>query len=172
MIEVVPETSAEDIRVQINVRLQHDELLLPQTRPAKKAKDDLAPLRSRGRNAPSHRELLRLACRIYDARRERERLLGSRLFGEPGWDMMLALYCLPARGERLAVTALSLTSGASQTTALRWQAVLIEEGLIRRVDDNADGRRSYVDLTEKGRTQLEDYLLWLWHANQQSDAEI
>jgi hypothetical protein len=60
--------------------------------------------------------------------------MGTKLFGEPGWDIMLALYCLPARGERLAVTALAFAAAASQTTALRWQAILQDEGLIERKD--------------------------------------
>jgi DNA-binding MarR family transcriptional regulator len=153
-VEVSPELSADEIRLQINVRLRPEDLDI-----------DLTPLRRRGQNAPSHDELCALACRIYDARREREKMLGSKLFGEPGWDMMLALYCLPARGERLTVTALALASGAKPTTGLRWQEALIEEGLIERSDDEKDKRRTFVRLTEKGRQLLEDYLLWLYHVD-------
>lgn len=151
-VEVSPEPTTEDIRLQISVRLKREDLNV-----------DLAPLRSRARHVPSHRELCILACQIYDARREREKILGPKLFGEPGWDMMLALYCLPARGERLGVTDLTIASAVPQTTALRWQAILLEDGLIERIDDTEDLRRSFVQLTTKGREQLEDYLMWLYH---------
>lgn len=89
-------------------------------------------------------------------------MLDRRLFGEPAWDMMLALYCLPTRGERLGITALALASGVPATTALRWQGMLTEDGLIERVHDENDARRSFVRLSEKGRNMLEDYLLWLY----------
>ena len=91
----------------------------------------------------------------------REKMLDRKLFGEPGWDMLLALYCLPTRGEKLGITALSLASAGSQTTALRWQSILMEDGLIERHEDQADGRRSFVQLTDRGRNLLEDYLLRL-----------
>ena len=151
-VEVSPEPGPEDIRLQISVRLKREDL-----------DTSLTPLRHRARNVPSHEELCALACRIYDARREREKLLGSKLFGEPGWDMILALYCLPARGEELSISALALASGSAPTTALRWQQVLLEEGLIERADDSDDKRRVFVRLTPKGRNVLEDYLLWLHH---------
>lgn len=149
-----PDATPDDIRLQINVRLKREDLEV-----------DLSPLNKRSRNAPSHDELCALACRIYDARREREKMLDPKMFGEPGWDMMLALYCLPARGERLGISALSLASGGPQTTALRWQSILIDDGLIERFDDENDKRRSFVRLTEKGRNLLEDYLLWLYHVD-------
>ena len=99
-------------------------------------------------------------------------MLDRKLFGEPGWDMLLALYCLPTRGERLGITALSLASAGPQTTALRWQAILIEDGLIERYDDEDDGRRSFVRLTEAGRNLLEDYLLRLFHVDGLGGASI
>jgi DNA-binding MarR family transcriptional regulator len=89
-------------------------------------------------------------------------MLDQSLFGEPAWDMLLALYCLPTRGERLGITALALASGVPATTALRWQALLMNEGMIERILDENDARRSFVRLSDKGRSLLEDYLLWLY----------
>lgn len=96
--------------------------------------------------------------RIYKARRLRNRMLDQELFGEPAWDMLLALYCLPDGGERLSVTALSLSADVPQTTGYRWQTVLVEQSLVERVADKTDGRRQFVNLTDKGRTLLEKYL--------------
>jgi DNA-binding MarR family transcriptional regulator len=150
-VAVSAEPSSEDIRVHIALRLKKDDLELA-----------VGQLNRDRRNAPCHTALCKLACRIYDARREREKMLDRKLFGEPGWDMLLALYCLPTRGERLGVTALSGASAVSLTTALRWQATLLEDGLIERIPDEADARREFVRLTDKGRCMLEDYLLWLY----------
>ena len=153
-VAVSDESTADDIRLQVNLRFNREEL-----------EADLSSLRRRFRLAALEDKLVRLACRIYDARRERERVMGTKLFGEPGWDIMLALYCLPARGERLAVTALSCAAAAPQTTALRWQAVLQEDGLIERKEDPKDARRVFVELTVNGRALIEDYLQTLYDAD-------
>jgi len=47
------------------------------------------------RKTPIARELRQLAHKIYKQRRLRDKLVGEKLFGEPAWDMLLALYCLP-----------------------------------------------------------------------------
>lgn len=153
-IDVTAEPTSEDIRVQIALRLKKDDLEVA-----------IGRMGRNRRNAPTHDDLCKLACHIYDARREREKMLDPRFFGEPAWDMLLALYCLPSRGERLGITALSLASAGPQTTALRWQSILIEDGLIERYEDEDDGRRSFVRLTQHGRNMLEDYLLRLFYSD-------
>ena len=107
---------------------------------------------------PTRRQLVALACRIYDARRARDKFFERTLFSEPAWDMLLALYCLPARGERLTVTALCHASGAPPTTALRWQGELTNVGLIERGPRELDQRKQLVRLTAEGRAVLERYL--------------
>ena len=75
-------------------------------------------------------QLTDLAARIYEMRRSRERFLHGALFGEPVWDMLLALYCFAARGEALSVSALWYASGVPQTTALRWARLLEQKKLV------------------------------------------
>ena len=48
-------------------------------------------------------DLVALACKIYNARRIRDRYLSASMLGEPVWDMLLALYCFSAKGEALSV---------------------------------------------------------------------
>jgi DNA-binding MarR family transcriptional regulator len=145
------------INLQINLRLHLDEV----------AEIEAAQLAAGAGSPPTRRELCRLACRIYDARRTRDRLLNSELFGEPAWDMLLALYCLPCRGERLATTALSLAAETAPSTGLRWQNTLMSEGLIERGPEQFDARRQLVRLTAKGRTFLEKYLTRLFYVEAQ-----
>jgi DNA-binding MarR family transcriptional regulator len=115
-------------------------------------------------NQPVHqRELVRLACHIYDARRARDRLLGIKMFGEPAWDMLLACYCLPARGETLTVTALSYAANVPPTTGHRWQQVLIKKGLIEKAGRRGDARRQFIKLSRSGKELLEEYLTRLFY---------
>jgi DNA-binding MarR family transcriptional regulator len=107
---------------------------------------------------PNAKELRRLARRIYEARRLRERVLDGKLFGEPAWDMLLALYHLPALGEMLTVSGLCCCSGVPASTALRWQTILFDEGLIERGPHGTDRRMQFVRLTAQGRKLLEQYL--------------
>lgn len=147
------EPSDNDLHLQINLRLHLDEIADVE---AKQLKIGTRPM-------PTRRELCQLACRIYDARRARERLFSHTLFGEPAWDMLLALYCLPARGEIMTVSHLALASGAPQTTGYRWQAVLTEQGLIERGPQGVDRRKQSFRLTPKGRELLESYLTRLFY---------
>jgi len=107
---------------------------------------------------PTRRQLANLACRIYEARRTRDKCFDRLLFTDPAWDMMLALYYLPARGEILTVSGLCHASGAPHTTALRWQGELIDAGLVERGPEGIDRRRHLVRLTAEGRAILERYL--------------
>lgn len=111
-----------------------------------------------GRATPQAFQLVHLACRLYDARRARERVLGEDLFGEPGWDILLACYCLPARGEPATVNALAHAANVPTTTGHRWQRTLMKRGLIERAGRCSDGRRQLVRLSGKGRELLEGYL--------------
>jgi DNA-binding MarR family transcriptional regulator len=148
-----PAQQPDDLHLQINLRLKLDEV----------TQVEATALHATARRAPTRRELCQLACRIYDARRARDKVLDRKLFGEPAWDMLLALFCLPSRGELLSVSALSYASAVPQTTALRWQGVLTDEGLIERGPQAVDARRQIVRLTAKGRALMEAYLIRLFY---------
>src|SRR5689334_9354526 len=79
---------AQADRLEIDLRLGFDEV----------AATEEARLRRAPRRRPTRRELSELALQLYDARRSRDRMFNDCLFGEPGWDMLLALYGLPFRG--------------------------------------------------------------------------
>lgn len=151
-----PETPVDDDRLQLDLRLGLDEV----------AAAEEEQLHASSRRQPSKKELVRLACKLYDARRGRDRLFNSRLFGEPAWDMLLALYGLPSRGELLSVTSLGYAADVPPSTALRWQRTLIEEGLIERFTVEFDTRLQLVRLTPKGQMLLERYLIKLFYCGQ------
>lgn len=89
------------------------------------------------------------------ARRTREQVLGQDLFADPAWDILLQLYACTLEQRRLSVTDVSLAAAVPISTALRWLAKLINDGLIIRRGDHLDGRRSWVELTPKGRLAMD-----------------
>jgi len=107
--------------------------------------------------------LVDLACRIYDTRRARARYFHSSLLGEPVWDMMLALFCLPSRWERLTVSGLANAAGVPLTTGLRWSKLMEQKGLTEREPDPFDARRVYVRLTDRGDQVMREYLSAVYH---------
>lgn len=109
-------------------------------------------------STPSRHQLRKLASQIYEARRIRERMFSEDLFGEPAWDMLLALYFLPARGQRMTVTSVSHASCTSPTSGLRYQSKLEKLGFIERGPPSTDQRKRFIQLSQKGEALIETYL--------------
>ena len=107
-----------------------------------------------------HRDRQRLverARQTFANRSKRSRFFNGAMFGEPAWDMLLALYLSDQRGARYTVNGLLDLSGAPSTTALRWLGFLEREQLVRRLANPTDRRMFYIELTEKGRDSLDEY---------------
>ena len=112
---------------------------------------DSHPDESGGRDdLPSRTVLLQAARSVYAGRRLRDKLLGKTLFGEPAWDMLLALYANTLQQKRITTTSLCHASAVPTTTALRWVGQLDAAGLIRREPSQADGRVHHQVLTARG----------------------
>ena len=105
-------------------------------------------------SVPRTNDLAELARRAYAERRARERYLPASLFGDPGWDILLDLMIAAERGLDISVTSACIAGQVPATTALRWLQLLEAEGLVERVADATDGRRSFVRLTESGHARV------------------
>jgi len=95
-----------------------------------------------------------LAAWLFMARRLREEVLGAELFSDPAWDILLDVYAASARGEKIQISSLSPMSNVPSSTARRWAHKLIELGLLERVRDNGDQRRTYIELSEEGHARI------------------
>jgi hypothetical protein len=98
-----------------------------------------------------------LRCRIraiLKLRASRQRIFGTRLFGEPAWDMILTLLDADLSGRKESVSGAYIASGVPPTTALRSLRDLEREGWVEREPDLLDRRRCFVRLTEQGRACL------------------
>ncbi|MEH3106187.1 MAG: winged helix DNA-binding protein [Sphingomonas fennica] len=96
--------------------------------------------------------------RLVRERMVRRSFFPANLFGEPAWDMLLDLAIARETGARIAVSSLCIAAAVPTTTAIRWIRTLVEEGLFVRADDPADGRRSFVHLTEPAAAGMQAYL--------------
>lgn len=106
-------------------------------------------------NAPSKEERLKA---IIQARAARPLFFAGELFADPCWDMILDLMLNRILGKRISVSSLCIASGVPQTTALRRIDDLIAAGVAQRVEDPADRRRVFVDLSDEAAEKFERYL--------------
>jgi DNA-binding MarR family transcriptional regulator len=79
------------------------------------------------------------------------------LFADPAWDMLLDLLHSELIYKRVSVSSLSLAANVPATTALRWIKLLVEQRLILRQPDPADGRRVFVELNPDVSKSLRQY---------------
>ena len=105
----------------------------------------------------SRAALIARAREEFGNRRRRTATFERPMFGEPAWDMLLALYILDVSGQRQTTGALMQFSGAPITTARRWLDYLVGTGLALRSHHPTDQRIMFVSLTEKGRNALDLY---------------
>jgi DNA-binding MarR family transcriptional regulator len=110
------------------------------------------------RGGIQHAEMQKLALCIAHARRARIPIFNRSMFGEPAWDMLLELFINVDYGARHSVGRLCDLSGAPPTTALRWLDYLEKEKLVSRQANPTDRRTEFVEITDKGRSALEQYV--------------
>ena len=78
---------------------------------------------------------------------------------EVAWDLMRELLRAERSGQRLSVSALTVSvEQVSSTTALRRTQELVKAGYIARIPDPADARRDFVTLAPEIRGTLDRYL--------------
>lgn len=99
----------------------------------------------------------RLVRKIIRQRQLRSQLFGGDLFADPAWDILLDLTAARAEHTRVSVTSLCIASGVPPTTALRWIGQMTEAGLLERIEDDADRRRAFIQLSDKAAEAMARY---------------
>ncbi len=92
------------------------------------------------------------------ARRLRDQYFPGDFFADPAWDMLLDLMAARLEGQKVAVSSLCIAAAVPPTTALRWIKTLTDAGLFERAADPQDGRRVYIELSDRAAAGLEHYL--------------
>lgn len=88
----------------------------------------------------------------------RSGIFGEALLPDAAWEMLVELMLAKLTGRRIAVTSLCLASKAPVTTALRRIDDLLDAGLVVRLPDPSDRRRSYMELSATGQQKMRDFL--------------
>jgi hypothetical protein len=82
----------------------------------------------------------------------------EHMFADPAFDMLLELFADHEEGRKTSIKSCSLAARTPPTTALRWIAMLEQEGLITRHIDTEDARRTLLRLTSSAHERLLAYL--------------
>jgi DNA-binding MarR family transcriptional regulator len=122
-----------------------------------KALTKLAGANRPGSCNPARELLVEFARHTFVQRARRSQNFHPAMFGEPAWDMMLALYVTEQSQVRHTVSGLVNLSGVPSTTALRWLDFLEKEELVARRSSSTDRRVFYMELTDKARDALDAY---------------
>jgi DNA-binding PadR family transcriptional regulator len=119
----------------------------------------------------AQRDVLRNdAARIRFSRQLRRKLFGPAMFAETGWDILLTLYLADGALPRPGVPDLAGSTDSPLSTTLRWLGYLQDEGLTSGPGEGFDSNAAGVELTDKGRRLLDEYLLELREAEIASSA--
>ncbi|RJY07983.1 MarR family transcriptional regulator [Aurantiacibacter aquimixticola] len=99
----------------------------------------------------------RLVREIIARRKARAEYFDPELFADPAWDMLLDLTAARVEHQRVSVTSLCIASGVPPTTALRWIGQMVDSGLFLRVEDDADRRRAFIELSDSAADAMARY---------------
>jgi len=91
------------------------------------------------------------------ARQARARFFDSELFADPAWDMLLDLTAAHGEGARVSVTSLCIAAAVPATTALRWIKQMVDTGIFKRVADEEDRRRAFIELSDNSIEAMSRY---------------
>lgn len=118
---------------------------------------NVSPPRQQARGA-NDRHLLAAKARLFlSSRLAREQYFHRELFGEPAWEILLALYVIEDAGARFTISKLAECIDSPLSTVVRWVKTLEEQSLVSRVQHPTDRRIVFVRLLDKGSTALDDY---------------
>ena len=111
-----------------------------------------------GHSAPAGQSLADMARELYSERRRRDEFFPDGLFGEPAWDLLLALYSAHDEGRRVRQLDVMSAARVPATTAIRLVADLKQRGLIATHRDAVDRRLVFVELSAEGLERMTHYL--------------
>ena len=114
----------------------------------------VARLRS-GTSLEGRPRIVELAARVRRHRLRRRELFPQPIFGEPPWELLLALYLDFPEGATVATLASRI--GLAGTTARRWLRYLADHHLVMTVRSGHDRRSLCVLLTDNARDKLDSY---------------
>lgn len=111
-----------------------------------------------GQSDHSESRLLRAAQSELERRRLRKRFLPADWFSEGPWNILVDLFENECHGREVSITSACIAAELPATTALRHIGQLIEAGLVQRLPDPKDNRRSFLRLSHDGLRTMRELL--------------
>ena len=99
------------------------------------------------------------ADRLYAERRRRDALFPGELFGEPAWDLLLALFTAREKGQTMILCKAYRAARVTDTTGRRLLDRMEADGLITRRRAPRSRKMRIVELTDMAAERLIDYLV-------------
>ena len=122
------------------------------------SREDSSMLMRRAKEEARRQLLLERARATMEMRQLRHKFFNPAMFGEPAFDMLLALYAIEARPPMVPLRVLSPQIGISEYSAVRWLKFLVSEGLALSAGGNGDRGSIQAAITGKGRVAMDEYL--------------
>lgn len=107
--------------------------------------------------------VLGLATQIQAARQARTRHMPAALFGEPAWDLLLALSAAKFSGRDVSKSEACSLAAAPRSTVGRWLAALEKAGVVERVRSSGPGPRTLFRLSDDGTKRMVNLLSAVAH---------
>lgn len=102
-----------------------------------------------------------MAERLLLERRKRDALFPADLFGEPAWDLLLALFIARDEDRSMTVAEAYGAAGVAPAAGRTLLAKLEESRLITRCSRSRRRNADLINLTDEGAERLVDFLAWL-----------
>lgn len=115
---------------------------------------------------PTSTDLQDLGMKIIKSRQSRHKFIDSSLLNEATWGIMLDLAVAGLKGERVATSSACAATQVPLSTALRHVNQMIAAGLIKRVGDTKDRRRTFLELRPEAFDLMIRYLRSTWELHQ------
>lgn len=131
-----------------------DEMLAILRRLDTGAQDATEPVEAK----PDPDHLVRVARNAIRMREAQRKYLPASYFDEPALNILLDLFVAGSEGRTVYVNDACIASQTPTSTALRWIAVLVRDGLAVRIRDEVDARRTILDITPAGNRALSGLL--------------
>lgn len=132
---------------------------LVQAQPASEPAPPAEPAKLRCEELSAEEQLIRVVRRTKRFRQRRNEFLGSELFADPAWDIILELTLAKIQGEPVPVSSACAAATVPFTTAYRHVGNLVDHRMVRRWKDPLDQRRVLLELEDETHAVMSEFLL-------------
>jgi CheY-like chemotaxis protein/DNA-binding MarR family transcriptional regulator len=107
---------------------------------------------------PSRADLQAFATLLLNTRRNRSKFFDPEVVTSPAWDILVELAVAGLENRKVATSSVCVATEVPFSTALRYVNQLVDSGLVHRVSDPSDRRRTLLELEPATFDLMKRYL--------------